>query len=182
MSRQALCCSVLLLLAWALPPSASAQAADPPTAPPAPSEFGIRDTSPPTGSNIRRDRVAGGSIPVNRSYAQMSDAEKAAVHAMYERIEPGDEPPFPLQGLKPIYEAVAKGQDRRLVTGLLTLAAEVDPQGGVTRVLVLDNPDPALTRYVASVLFNTAFKPALCKGRPCTMQYPVSIQLTTRPW
>jgi hypothetical protein len=137
-------------------------------------EFTIRERNAHTGSNIRKDLLWGSSIPINRTYGQLTPEQKAVVHALYERIEPGDEPPFPVDGLKPILEAIRKGQSKLLVTGTLTLAADVDSSGDVTKVEVYDNPDPILTKFAASVLMITKFKPAICKGVPCRMQYPFS--------
>ena len=137
-------------------------------------EFTIRERNAHTGSNIRKDLLWGSSIPINRTYGQLTPEQKAVVHALYERIEPGDEPPFPADGLKPILEAIRKGQSKLLVTGTLTLAADVDSSGDVTKVEVYDNPDPILTKFAASVLMITKFKPAICKGVPCRMQYPFS--------
>jgi hypothetical protein len=140
-------------------------------------EFSIRESVAQTGSNIRREVIWGGSIPLNRTYAQLTPEQKATVHALYERIEPGDEPPFPAEGLKPILVAIWKGQSKRLVSGLLTLAADVDASGDVTKVEVYDSPDPVFTNFAASVLMLTKFKPAVCKGVPCRMQYPFGMNL-----
>lgn len=145
-----------------------------------PAEFSIREPVARTGSNIRKDVVWYSSIPLNRTYAQLTAKEKAVVHSMYERIEEGDEPPFPLEGLRPILMAIWQGSSRRQVSGTLTLAATVDSQGTVTEVVAYDDPDPVFTKFAASVLMMTKFKPAICKGVPCRMQYPFSFKLTVR--
>ncbi len=142
-------------------------------------EYAIRETVPQTGTRIKQKIVWGSSIPINRTYSQLTDEQKQQVHALYEQIAPGDEPPFPMDGLRPILLAIWKGHAVRAITGKLTLVADVDATGTVTKVEVLEDPDPVLSRYAASVLLLTRFKPALCNAVPCQMQYPLRFVLET---
>src|SRR5687768_14386837 len=83
------------------------------------SQYDIKDRDPPTGSNIRRNITEGSRIPINKTYSELSPEEKEAINRYYEKIEPGDEPPFPAEGLRPIHNAVAAAQQTLLVTGQL---------------------------------------------------------------
>jgi hypothetical protein len=143
-------------------------------------EFALLESEPQTGSIIRKNVAWGSAIPINRTYEQLTPDERARVHALYQRIEPGDEPPFPSNGLKPVLLAISKGQSKVLAKGKLTLVADVDSTGTVKKVEIYDNPDPDLVKFAASVLLMTKFKPALCKGNPCSMQYPFSFQLSVQ--
>jgi hypothetical protein len=92
------------------------------------------------------------------------------VHRWYESIAPGDEPPFPLDGLKPV---VWKGQAKLLGTGELFLIATVEANGVVAQVKAIGSPSPEMTKFASTVLLLTKFKPAVCAGRPCKMDFPL---------
>ncbi len=134
--------------------------------------YGIRDPDLSAGSAIRREVVKGSVLPINKRYAELTAEEKASLNQLYERVAPGDEPPFPAEGLRPIYEAMRKGQNKLGVTGELILLATVGADGEVIEVKALGSPSEEMTQYAASVLFFTKFKPAVCAGKPCQMQFP----------
>lgn len=138
---------------------------------PAP-EYTIRESEPRTGSNIRRAVVRGSPIPINKKYEELSAEQKDSLNQFYESMGPGDEPPFPADGLKPIHHAMAKAQQKFLVSGDLMLIAAVASDGNVTQVKAIGSPSPEMTKFASTVLLLTKFKPALCKGAPCTMDYP----------
>ena len=125
------------------------------------------------GSLIPRDAATSDRLPINQSYAQLSEADKAFVRGWYESMKPGDEPPYPAAGLKPIVEGLVKAQQRLLVEGELFLVATVDSQGHVAAVKAYKTPDPEMTKLVATILVETPFKPAVCDGQPCRMDFPM---------
>jgi len=145
-----------------------------------PPYFSIRQDVPTTGSNIKRRTVSSNVLPLNKRYGELSAEQQAYVRAQYESMGPNDEPPFPLDGLGPIYKMIADGQQSFLVTGSMSLAVEISGQGEATSVSVLQSPDPELTKFVASVLMFQKYKPALCNGTPCTMQFPFRIAFDKR--
>jgi hypothetical protein len=138
-------------------------------------EYKIKADDPPIGSHIRRDAVSGGpAIPINKRYHELSAEERAIVHGWYESIAPGDEPPFPLDGLKPIHNAVRQGQARYLINGKVFVIATVGSRGDVAEVKVIGSPDADMTKFIASVLMLTKFKPAVCGGQACKMDFPLA--------
>lgn len=161
--------SSLVLLAAVVTPAAQADEALPPP------QYSIRQSVPDTGTRIPRKLVQGSAIPLNRSYSQLTEEEQQLVKSQYEAMRPLDEPPFPQGGLRPIHEAIAEIQRRLLVQGKLSLLAEVDAQGVAVNVSVYESPDPELTRGAASVLMLTKFKPAVCRGEPCKMSFPLRV-------
>jgi hypothetical protein len=138
-----------------------------------PPEFGIKEDTPRTGSLLRRDEVHSTVLPVNRTYEQLTPEQRAAVSSWYEKVAPGDEPPFPLNGLGPMFDAIRKGQEILLVSGKLYLVATVEPNGRVSTVKAYGSPSPEMTKFAAKVLILTKFKPAVCGGRPCRMDFPI---------
>lgn len=93
----------------------------------------------------------------------------------------GDAPPYPVQGMKPLFSAIQKGQEimqaREALDFVATVgpdgkATHVDSHGGVTGVNARE-----MSNYVASVLMMEKFKPAVCNGQPCTMEFPFKLKL-----
>jgi hypothetical protein len=136
-------------------------------------QYGIKHEDPPIGSNIRRYAVSPSPIPINRSYAELNGAERSVLHGWWERIPDGDEPPFPMEGLRPIHEAMRQAQYSLVVTGELFLVATVEPDGQVSAVKTIGSPTAEMTKFAATLLILTKFKPALCSGRPCRMDFPL---------
>jgi hypothetical protein len=64
------------------------------------------------------------------------------------------------------------------VSGALTLAVNVNAAGKAVSVEVLRSPDMQMAKLVATVLMLQAYKPAICKGSPCEMQYPFRMNFT----
>jgi hypothetical protein len=143
--------------------------------------YSLKQDRPDTGTYISKDVVSGSVIPLDKRYAELSPKEQSYVKSQYENLGPNDEPPFPVDGLRPIYKAIAAVQQKLLVTGEMTLAVEVNPQGQATSVSALRSADPEMTKLAATVLMLQRYKPALCNGDPCIMQFPFRIAFTTRP-
>lgn len=160
------------LVAIALPVSAA-------DAQPRP-QYSIRQDSPPPGSHIRRDLTGPIAIPVNLPYEQLSAADRLKFHANYESIVEGDEPPFPKQGLGALLKPITKGQQKLYVSGDLSLVAVVAPSGEVQEVRVHGSPSPEMTRFATQILFTTPFKPAVCRGQPCAMEFPLRLRFERR--
>jgi hypothetical protein len=135
-------------------------------------KYGTKEAEPRTGSFIKRNLTLGSPIPINRRYDELTSEEKASILQYYEAMEPSDEPPFPSNGLQPIYDAIQKAQALMLVTGEMLLFVMINAEGVATEVTAINSPSPDMTRFASSVLLLTKFKPALCKGQPCKMEYP----------
>lgn len=116
---------------------------------------------------------------MNRRYHELTDAERQVVNEFYEDVAPGDEPPFPADGLKPIIQAVYKAQRKLQVEGELKLIVSVDANGQATEVAALASPSPEMTKFASMVLLLTKFKPAVCGQKPCAMQFPFNFSLST---
>lgn len=136
-------------------------------------QYGIREDEPRLGSMIRRYLVRSPTIPINLSYEQLSPADRALFNRNYEAMPEGDEPPFPLGGLRVLLEPLVQAQGILMVSGSLTLLARVDREGKVQEVTALGSPDPRMTRFAASLLVLTRFKPAVCGGQPCAGEFPL---------
>ena len=137
-----------------------------------------------TGTIIKRDLEWSSKIPLNKTYAQFSESEKAEFHALYESMPPGDEPPFPADGLRPVFNSNTKGQQIVRARGQINMVVTVDADGKATEVADLGGIGGAnaleMTRFAGSVLLMTKFKPAVCAGKPCKSQFPFILDLRMR--
>jgi hypothetical protein len=133
-----------------------------------------------TGSLIPQRITTGIDVPIDKSYAQLTDAEKRRVKSLYQSMGAGDEPPYPLHGQREIIEAAQKLQESLRVTGELTLAVTVDSKGVPPNVEMIRSPDKEMTKFMAEVLMLQKYSAASCKGVPCQMQYPFRIDFVIR--
>lgn len=118
-------------------------------------------------------------IPINKRYSELTPEERAPLLAFYEPIPTEDEPPFPEDGLQPVIDALVQAQDRLQAKGRLSLVATVGADGRVESVTSYGSPSKAMTQFASSVLLLTKFKPAICSGRPCKMQFPFHVRFSS---
>lgn len=128
------------------------------------------------GSHITGTAGRAEGLPLNRRYAELDAGEQARVRGHYDNMPAADEPPYPAQGLLPLFQAVQTGSGKQASLGLLTLVADVDGTGRVRHVDTFGKVDAEFARFAAQVLAATPFKPGLCAGRPCNMQYVLKMQ------
>ena len=133
-----------------------------------------------SGSAILRKAVQGIYVPPDKTYAELTPEEKQRIKSFYEPMTEEDEPPYPEHGLRAILEAARELQHGLLVDGAMFLAVSVDASGKGTSVAVYQSPDEQLTRAMAGVLMFTTYKPAICHGVPCKMEYPFRFQFKVR--
>jgi hypothetical protein len=125
-----------------------------------------------TGTAGRSD-----GLPLNRRYAELDADEKARVRANYEGLPPGDEPPYPAEGLLPLFMTLQTGAGKQPPLGSMTLVADVDSTGKVRHVDSFGKFDAEFARFASQVLAATPFKPGQCAGSPCNMQYVLRMQI-----
>jgi hypothetical protein len=136
-------------------------------------EYGIKERAPTTGSLIRKFEVLPGDIPLNLSWEQLSPQDRARFQGNYERMAPGDEPPFPIGGLRTLYGPLAKANRKLQVTGDLFVVATVDATGETTEVRIINQPGSEMGTFAGQLLLLAKFKPAVCQGKPCQMDFPL---------
>ncbi|WUR15533.1 hypothetical protein E7V67_010660 [[Empedobacter] haloabium] len=137
--------------------------------------YAFRD-QPRTGSHIRRN-VAFAQIPFDKRYADLSDAQKSVLRAGYERMDANDEPPFPVNGLSPMFRALARLEKSDIRPGPIKAAVSVDQAGQPLTVRILAAPSEYLGDYVARLLLLERYKPALCGGQPCGQDFLLAATL-----
>jgi hypothetical protein len=144
-------------------------------------EYSIREEQVRTGSIVRRILVGPARIALNLPYEKLSEDDRARFHQQYEEIRPGDEPPFPVGGLKSILDPIRMAQQVFLVKDNLFLVARIDSTGKTTEIFSIEASTPQMTKFAAQVLAATKFKPAVCSGAPCAMEFPLQVAFRIGP-
>ena len=141
------------------------------------SEYGLKESLPSAGSSIRKYVLKSPGLPINKKYQELTDDERLLLSHKYDHVNAGDEPPFPANGLKPIYLEILKTQEKLRLSGTLALVVAVDSSGHPTAVKRAPMDDSELTDAVETTLMQTTFKPAVCSGSPCAMDFPFQVEL-----
>lgn len=145
---------------------------------PAPS-YSIKETEPRTGTSIRY-AVVTSTLPLNKRYDQLAPEQQAVVRSNYVALHPLDEPPFPADGLGPLFAALQKGATALQADGELVIYVAVDREGRPTTATLVQSPNPRFGEFAASATLLTNFKPGLCKGQPCAMEFPVRLSFSRK--
>lgn len=136
------------------------------------------DASQETGTILRKDLQWTSPLPLDKTYEQLSARDVKELRAMYMRLSSHEEPPFPLDGMTPIYEALKKAHHILQARGELNMVVTVDSQGVATKVEDLGGVyDIQMTEITQQVLLLTRYKPAKCSGNPCMMIFPFKLKL-----
>jgi hypothetical protein len=154
-----------------------------------PGGYSIRRDIPEVGSHIPNRIISGSSIPFDKTWRELTPQEQRRwKEGNYEPMRDGDEPPFPVRGLGPMHQDLERlmrrlKQEGRMdlrVEGSMDLDLAVDPQGNVQSVKLWKSSHPELAKFFAGMLMFEKFKPALCGGNPCAMEFPLRIALSHR--
>lgn len=140
-------------------------------------EYKMKEAEPRTGTLLKRD-IARAPIPYNMPYAELPDAVKARLRAMYAEMGPDDEPPFPATGYGHLMKVLADVRRKVHIEGIFDLGVMVGPDGRATEIKVYRSPDPKLATVIANVLVLEKYKAALCGGTPCTQEFPFVVNFT----
>jgi hypothetical protein len=113
-------------------------------------------------------------LPMHARWEELTPGQKNAVRARYPALEAGDEPPFPAKGQGPLFDTVQRMNITfGLVKGKLTVHVLVGKDGKPLSVTAFGAPTATFVRALSTQLMLEQFKPALCRGKPCDMVYPL---------
>ena len=166
-------CVVALLMDCSV---AGAQYMRTPTPPPRP--LSVPDSAPRTGD--LKGRLAAAELPVDKRYAELTQEQKNKFKAQYQSMADDDEPPFPIDGLASLYKPIDHAQQSLLLDGPLEMEVEVDATGKAKSVSVRKSPSAEMTKVAAAALMFQTYKPAICRGKPCAMVFPLQVDLIRR--
>lgn len=139
--------------------------------------YRITDTL--VGSMLPQDIIRA-PVPFDGRYEELTADQKATLSGDYDNLPAGDEPPFPLYGLRHMVKPLVRFADTYSPVGPLVASVMVDSQGHAGEVTVYRSPDPQLTRLVAGMLALETYRPATCHGQPCKMAYVLRLDFPRR--
>ena len=141
--------------------------------------YAIKQSTPSVGTNLTKEIVKAGTIPLNKHYDELTVEQKQTLRDAYDSMPATDEPPFPAKGLYSIYKAIGTAHEALELQykGDLNINVLVDSQGNPKSVTVMDSPNEDITKAAVFALMHQQYKPAVCGGQPCTMQFPLHAEL-----
>ncbi|MBD8532616.1 MULTISPECIES: MORN repeat-containing protein [unclassified Massilia] len=114
------------------------------------------------------------SLPMNARWDALTPGQKNVVRAGYAALEAGDEPPFPAKGQGPLFDTIQRmNYTFGLVKGKLLVYVLVGKDGKPLSVTAFGAPTATFVRALTTQMMLEQFKPALCRGKPCDMVYPL---------
>jgi Gram-negative bacterial TonB protein C-terminal len=134
--------------------------------------YSLKALDAETGSIIKRNIIESGCYPLNKTYGNFTPEEKAKFQAQYSDMPETDEPPFPAKGMAPILRDVMKLADALRAEGNLSMFVTIDATGAATQISLLKSPSKEFANAVAHILITAKYKPAVCGGQVCTMDFP----------
>ena len=146
-----------------------------------PTGAALAQTSAPTAAYAPRTEEAlppGAAYPMKKKFDSLSPAERAALRALYDGMPEKDEPPFPKAGMAPIMSDVAELAGVAKVTGLVSIFVNVDAAGNATGVRIMKAPNIDVAKAISFILVQAKYKPAMCNGAACAMEFPFRFNLT----
>lgn len=140
--------------------------------------YSLNPDQPVTGTLIPRPLVTGNGIPVDKPYAALSLEQQSLVKAYYQNMAASDEPPYPINGLRHVSNAIAHADVSATVEGELVMQVDVSASGDATAVTTVRSPNVRIAHIAASALQREKYKPAMCSGQPCAMPFVFHADLT----
>jgi hypothetical protein len=140
-------------------------------------KFQQRQAEPNTGTLLAKTEVRS-ALPSNVGWDGLTSEQKDIVRNRYPALEPGDDPPYPVNGLVEFNRLIVAAAGKFNARGLLRLNVLVGADGKAKEVRRVGSFDDDVVRYVAGAAMALRYKPAVCHGQPCEMLYPVAMEIT----
>jgi hypothetical protein len=137
----------------------------------------VKEDVPGTGTRINRTIASSQRFPLNKKWSELSEEDRAAFRSQYEDMPDTDEPPYPIDGMAPIFRQLSIDAGRAGVYGVFEIDVTVNPQGKATKVTLVKYSSVEAAKVVAYILVHTKYKPAVCHGKPCIMDFPFAARL-----
>lgn len=128
-----------------------------------------------TGSAVR-PAVEYASLPLDRSWRQLSSSETEQVRNQYLDLRAHEEPPFPAGGLRQLASELGVLQRQQNLRGELHAVISVDASGRATAVSWQMAPDQGAVAGLDAILSRTVFEPATCAHSACAMEFPLHVE------
>ena len=136
--------------------------------------FRITNTASPVGTYIPAKTAT--SAVSGARWSDLSEGERRIVRAHYAALEEGDEPPYPVEGMRPVFASLTKvGHVDPFFSGQVRMQVLVGADGKPRSAATIGKLPPNVARFLAGILMITGYKPAVCHGKPCEMLMPLTM-------
>lgn len=139
-------------------------------------QFEFKQDRPDAGTIVRR-AIGSANIPLDKTYADLSPAAAQAVRESFPKLKPHDEPPFPEKSLRALIALATTLRYQTDGTARVSVVVQVDETGAARVVSAAESHDAQLFAGVVSTLAATRFRPGTCDGNPCSMEFPLIIEV-----
>lgn len=124
-------------------------------------------------------------VPFDKSYEQLTLKHKMVVKSLYPLMDENDEPPYPINGTKKIYDSLKNAQLNLLAAditdnGNLSMHVYVDSEGNPESVKIFSSLSAEITQVASIVVMKEKYKPGKCAGIPCAMIFPFAIKFSPK--
>lgn len=116
------------------------------------------------------------SLPLDRSWANLSSSDVELVRNQYDGLRAHEEPPFPAGGLGQLASELSALQSQQNLRGELQALISVDAGGRVTAVKWQMSPNQSSVAGLNDILERTRFEPATCAHSACAMAFPLHVE------
>jgi hypothetical protein len=137
-----------------------------------PQQYHLTDT---LSGSVLPQPIMNASLPFDSTYAALTTEQKEVLFDSYERLAPGDEPPYPLYGVRHLIKPLISYAEITQLAGTLEATVDVDAKGDAVSVTVYKSPDYQTARIVSGAMALEKYKPAMCEGQPCNMKYVLQL-------
>lgn len=135
--------------------------------------YSLKHKTAATGSIIPGNRAVS-NVPVRASWTALTLPQQNLLRSYYPALEAGDEPPYPAQGTAPLFDLVGQVRDQFPFSDeSLRLHILIGADGAVKSVATYGASDKEFIKYLSMAAMAQTYKPAVCRGQPCEMIYPV---------
>ena len=125
-----------------------------------------------------REKYSEVELPTfDANWTGLSAEQRRIVRARYKQLPADHEPPYPVDGMGALAEDLRALLERWQWWGPLDIELSVDPAGTVSSVRMPTLPDAQFGPAVTDLLMRTRFKPARCADAPCSMRFPIALDI-----
>jgi hypothetical protein len=126
-------------------------------------------------------KIAYSALPLDVGFDRLTPDQQRLVRSRYPALDVGDDPPYPLDGGKELYAALAKIAGHfRLHDDELLVYVTVGADGKVVSVTSIGKLDPEVKKTIGAAAALIKYRPAQCGGRPCQGVVPFNLLLTVQ--
>ena len=140
--------------------------------------YSLREAYASTGSNIRVQATPEYIVPINRRYEELTSEDKMKLRRIFPHLHADEEPPFPQDGMMKLFEVIRKTREHIKHTGNFHMSVLVDEKGNADLVHIYASPSNEMTEIMTQALVLIKYKPAVCEGQPCKMEFPLKLNFS----